>query len=162
MTRSQGIKNVELKDRIRGNINATSFKIRCAACKCQHIQTKEPGSVRAHPPSSSPSPFLGANLSQHLPKSRKLLPLRVFNTSLFLSVCQLFHLQPFILPLTPPCAAVYTALLFGNRHLLASFHQSVSLTPRLPLASGFYAEDFSAFWCALSIACQVPRNIKPW
>lgn len=40
--------------------------------------------------------------------------------------------------------------------------QSVSSTPCLPPGSGFYTAGFSAFWYALSVACHIPHNIKPW
>lgn len=44
----------------------------------------KPGSTRAHPPFSPPSAPVGDKPTQHLPKNRKLHPLHIFNTCLFL------------------------------------------------------------------------------
>lgn len=66
-------------------------------------------------------------------QSRKLLPLPVFNTALFLSVRR-FSPQSPLSPQRqpPPRAAICTALLFGHRHLLASSYGSVSQSDTLP------------------------------
>lgn len=70
------------------------------------------------------------------------------NAALFLSVWQFFHLRAFILqPTHTPAAATHTALLFGNKHLLASFHHSLSQFDTLPTTC--LRISFWVFFCFL-------------
>lgn len=110
-------------------------KVRCAACKCQYFQSK----VLPHtwvsngPCTSLPTIYSGwcQPFPAH-PQEQESLPLHIFNTFLFLYVCYFFYLQPSMLSLTLPHVAVYTALVFANRHLLISFHYSGRQSDTLP------------------------------
>lgn len=103
---------------------------------CQYFQTKalphtwvSSGLSMSLPPSTP----AGANHSQHLPGSRNLFPY-IFLIQLHLSMYANFSTcsPPCSHWLTPPHVAVYTALVFGNRHLLTSFHYSGRQSDTLP------------------------------
>lgn len=115
----------------RTGLEYKHHKIRCAACKCWYFQTKAlPHTWVSNGPSTSlpPSTPAGANHSQHLSRSRNLffyvsLIHLYFSMSANFSTCR----PPCSPWLTHPHVAVYTALVFGNRHLLTSFHYSDTL-----------------------------------
>lgn len=146
------MKNIRLKYRIRRNTNTTRSGVQPVSVsifRAKHCLT--PGLAMAHAHPYQPSTLAGASHSQHIPRSRNLF-LYIFLIHFYFSMSANFS------TCSPPCSHWHSHMLLFIQHWCLqtgtySFPfiiQAGSLTPCLPLASGFYAEDYSAF----SLCCK--------